>query len=124
MHRFFPLLAGLILLTSNVFAANLPTHESYRSYKLFRAIKSIFLTNKLQITTLDQEGNPLEDTLVMIGNAPGEPFEHNVDYTGPDGIIIFSDDLLKPPYVVTAYKEGYNAYTIYDIDSDEIEIKL
>src|SRR3990167_1965921 len=124
MQRLLPFVVGFVLISSNVSASNLPDHEGNRAYALIRAIKSIFLSNRLQITIHYQDGNPLEDSLVMVGNAPGTPFEHNVDYTDQDGVVIFTDDLLKPPYTVTAYKEGFNAYTIYDMDVDEVEIKL
>lgn len=125
MHRLFLLLTIVVVLfSSNSIASNLPSHEGYKTPKLIRAIKSFLGTLELSITVLDQDGAPLDEALVMIGEAPGNPFKDNIEYTDQDGKVVFDSSQITAPFTVTAYKEGFNAYSIFDIDSDQTTINL
>jgi hypothetical protein len=79
----------------------------------------------LNVTVLDSDytapDQPLQGTLVTLGDDPRTPFQ---GYTDANGQITFSDPSLVKAQTVTADYEGYVAATVDDVDSQNLTIFL
>ncbi|HLB59235.1 MAG TPA: hypothetical protein VJL87_04035, partial [Bdellovibrionota bacterium] len=124
MYRFFGLIIALFLTTQVYAVENLPSHDAQPPGGVWSWIRSWVGIHQLTVTVNDQDGNPVKTATVMVGEKPGTPFEGNIGTTDENGSITFQDDALENPIPVTTYAPGFNAYTIFDLQAEQLSIKL
>ena len=67
---------------------------------------------------------PLSEAFVMIGPRKGVPFPGNTGYTDENGEIVFTHLSLNGPQTVTAGADGYQLYSILNVNASSVQIPL
>lgn len=79
----------------------------------------------LHVQVLERDtGLPSQGAFVMVGPAPGDPFEGNYGFTAASGEIAFSDPDMTGPVTVTAGAPGYAFFTIVSVNANELVLPL
>ncbi len=83
------------------------------------------IAGHLLVRVIEQDtGQPSQGAFVMVGPAPGVPFEGNHGFTSASGEIVFTDPGLTGPVTVTAGAHGYAYFTIVSVDANDLVLPL
>lgn len=132
----------LLLLSLFTFYSVLPAQAGWNEYRFsvvahpktkieswsefWRALKDPQSLSDLTVKVLDEDGNPLPGSTVLVGSKKGDPFAENMQPTDSTGTANFRHELLRSgkPIALTIARSGFSTITIAENLLNSVEVKL
>ena len=83
------------------------------------------IAGTLNVQVIDElTGAPIEGAFCQVGESPGTPFAANLGFTNAGGNVSFNDAALTGAQTVSVGKDGYNYFTVFDVDANTMILPI